>query len=725
MAEQEKIDVIGITDVLGTAYSEYSKYIIQSRAIPDVRDGLKPVQRRILYSMYLNKLTSNKPFRKSAKTVGDVIGSLSPHGDSSVYEAMVRLSQEWKNNHPLVEIHGNKGSIDGDGAAAMRYTEARMGKLAETFFSGVDKKGVVPMKLNYDDTLEEPVVLPAQFPNVLVNGSSGISSGYATDIPTHNLAEVLKGCMYLLDNPDATLDEVIQIIPAPDFPTGGVIVGAKDLKKVYATGKGKIRLRSRYHVDTKTNKKRKLIIVTEIPFGVNKSKLVSDMDDIASSKKVAGLVEVRDETSRDGLRIVIECQKDADEKVILSYLFKNSELQNDFNMNLNVIHKNKPVQMGLVEVLNAFNEYRLETRRKELEYDLARLEERVHIVEGYIKLIDILDDVIQVIRASRGRKGSKEAIKKQFGFTEEQASAIVDLQLYRLSKEDKEKYENDKKKLDKLIGQLNKILTSKRGVIKNVLKQYEKIIKDYGVERNSEIVYEDENWDVSKVDVIKEEDCVVGVTSKGYVKRSSTRSYASSSECGLVEDDDLVAELNTTTKQYILLFTSKANYMYIPVHEIKDKRWGDVGIHLNALGVTLSEDESIVSAYVVTEDDYGKYVLIAKSNGQVKRTEVKEYEVTRRYFNLYTAIKLKGNEELIGAWIVEDEGYIGFIGKDKKAMYFPISDIAPKGLKTVGMAGIKATEDDYVTEVIFELNKEDIPKPYVERNRGQAGAKFR
>lgn len=723
---KERFEVVDINDVLSTGFGNYSKYIIQSRAIPDIRDGLKPVQRRILYSMYRNKLFAGKPYRKSAKTVGDVIGTLSPHGDSSVYEAMVRLSQEWKTNIPLIDIHGNKGSIDGDGAAAMRYTEARLGKIVEAgFFSGVDKEGVIPKVLNYDDTLYEPVVLPAQFPNVLVNGSSGIASGYATEIAPHNITEVMKASMHLLRNPEATLDEVMDLIPAPDFPTGGVVVGTNKLKKVYANGRGKIGLRAKYKLDTKSVKNRKLIVITEIPYNVKKSDLVEKMDEIAVSKKVAGLLKVADESSRDGLRIVIECSKDADDKIILSYLYKNTDLRKDFDLNLTVIDNNKPKQLGLVEVLRSFNSFRLETRRNELEYDLTKLKEKVHIVEGFIKLIGILDEVIAVIRKSKGRKGSKNAIKKEFGFSEEQAIAIVDMQLYRLSKEDKEKYENDKKKLDKLIGKLEKVLNSKNGVRNNVLKQYEKIIKEFGKDRKTRVVKKDEDWEVSKLDVVKEEDLMVSVTAQGYLKRSSLRSYGSTSENAIIEDDTILLEEQATTKDHLLIFTNKANYMYIPVFEVKEVRWGDTGVYLATLGVKPEEDEEVISAYIIRDTDNDKYILTAKSNGQVKRTTVKEHFVTRRFFNFYDAIKTKEGEELLGAWLVENEGYIGFIGKDKRAMYFPIKEIAPKGLRTMGMAGIATKEVDYVEEVIFELDEDNISSPYVLRKRGQKGKKFK
>ena len=726
LSKQEVFDQVDINEVLSKGFGDYSKYIIQSRAIPDVRDGLKPVQRRILYSMYKSGLTADKPYRKSARTVGNVIGTLSPHGDSSVYGAMIRMAQEWKMGVPLIDVHGNKGSIDGDSPAAMRYTEGRLQKIVETgFFTGVDKDGVIPKVPNYDDTMMEPQVLPAQFPNVLVNGSSGISAGYATDIPPHNLNEVLKASIHLLDNPDATLDDILQLIPAPDFPTGGVVVNAKELKNVYATGKGKIELRSRYKIDDTSVRNRKLIVVTEIPYEVNKADLVKKMDEIAVSKKVDGLVRVRDESSREGLRIVIECQKDANERVILSYLYKNTDLRKDYNMNLVVIDNNKPKQLGLIEVLNSFNQFRVRTRRKELEYDLKRLKDRVHIVEGFIKLIDILDEVIAVIRNSNGRKGSKDAIKKEFEFTEAQASEIVDLQLYRLSREDKEKYEKDKEKLDRMIGTLEKVLNSKKGVQNNVKKQYEKMIEDFGMKRRTQVVLEAENWEVNKIDVVKEEDVMVCVTEKGYIKRSSLRSYNTSKVNGLVEDDEVVMESEATTKSYLMLFTNENHYMYIPVHEIKDTRWGDEGQFIASLGVDLKEGEEIISAYVIEEEDREKYILIAKSNGLVKRTIVKEHEVTRRYFNFYDVARVRENEKLMGAWLVEDDGFLGFIGKDKRAMYFPISEIAPKGLKTIGMAGIPSKEDDYVEEVVFELNEKDITKPYVKRKRGQAGVKFK
>lgn len=723
--QKETLETVDINDVLSNGYSEYAKYVIQSRAIPDVRDGMKPVQRRILYSMYRNKLFNSKPYTKSARTVGDVIGTLHPHGDLSVYEAMVRLAQEWKTNEPLIDFHGNKGSIDGDAPAAMRYTESRLGKIVEQYmFTGVDKEGVIPRQDNYDGTIREPVVLPTQFPNVLVNGASGIASGgYATQIAPHNMTEILKAGIHLYENPDATLDDIMQIIPAPDFPTGGVIVNAKTLKKVYAEGKGTIELRAKYEIDTKTDKKKKLIVVTEIPYNVNKSKLIKDMDDIASEKKVSGLLSAYDESSREGLRIVIECSKDANEKVILGHLMNKTDLKKNFNLNMVVIDKQKPRQLGIIEILKSFNEFRVDTRRKELEYDLERLKERVHIVEGYIKLIDILDEVIQVIREARGRKGSMEAIMKEFDFSKEQATAIVDLQLYRISKEDKEKYEEDKKKLDKFIAKLEKILSSKKGVIKNVIKQYEKLIKEFGKDRQTEVVQEEEKWEVSQLDVIKEEDCMVSITSKGYVKRSSLRSYGSSSECGIVAEDDSILEEKATTKNHVLLFTNKANYVYLPVYDLKDLRWGDVGIHLGSMGIALEQDEYVISAYVVTDEMDDKYILTVKTNGQVKRSSVKDHKVVRTN-NKYVAIK-RNKEELIGAWLVGDEGYVGMIGKDKKAMYFSIDEIAPKGVRTNGMAGIKATEDDYVIEAVFEQYKKDMLKPYVEKKRGQAGAKFK
>ncbi|MCH4866669.1 DNA topoisomerase (ATP-hydrolyzing) subunit A [Bacillus sp. 1006-3] len=717
----EVIEKIEISEVLGEKFGTYSKYIIQDRALPDVRDGLKPVQRRILYMMHLRGNTQDKPYRKSAAAVGDVMGKLHPHGDSSIYEAMSRMSQEWKMGMALVDFHGNNGSIDGDSPAAMRYTDTRLQKIAsEGFMSGINKDGIVPMINNYDDTMKEPVVLPASFPNILVNGVWGISSGYGTDIAPHNFTEVLKGCILLINNPDTTLDELLEVIPAPDFPTGGVVVGAKHLRDVYAKGKGKIVVRSKYHIEK--DKKRKYIIIDEIPYDLNKTTLVKDLQKVADSKKVEGFIDARDESDRKGLRVAIELHKDADENIVLGYLFKNTQLQKNYNLNMVVVKDKKPKLLGLREILVAFNDFRIETRTKELRYDKKKTEKRLHIVEGFIKLVDILDEVIAVIKESDGKSGAKKDIIDEFGFSDEQAEEIVKLQLYRISKTDKKKYDDEKELLTKKLNQIIKLLESPAKLRRNIAKGYEKLIENFGVERRTEVVQENESWDVTKKDIVKEEDVYVGVSKGGYIKRSSSRSYSSATACGLVEGDELLFEQKTNTKHSLLLFTNKMNYMYIPVHEIEEAKWGDTGKHIASYGVDLGQDEKIVTVFTVSDKDRNKYILIAKTNGQVKRTAVSEYEVVRKFFNLYMAVKQKDNEELAGAWLVDDSGYIAFEDKNSKRMYFAINEVAPTGLKTKGMRGIHLEDESRgINQVIFCPTEEDIPDGYKYRERGKKG----
>lgn len=720
---EEKIEQISIEGALGDRFGAYSKYIIQERAIPDVRDGLKPVQRRILYGMTLMGNVHNKAYMKSARTVGDVMGKYHPHGDSSIYGALVRMSQDWVVGVQLIDMQGNNGSIDGDTPASMRYTEARLSKIVdEAMMQGIKKKGVVQMIKNFDDTLEEPVVLPVQFPNLLVQGQSGIASGYASDIQPHNLKETMLGCIALMENPDMELDELLEIIPAPDLPTGGVIVGAKSMKKVYETGKGKIVVRSKYRVES--TKKGKLIVIDEIPYGIKKTALIEKLGDVVADKSVVGLVGARDESSREGLRVVIELNKDADVNVVLGYLFKKTPLQNNLNLNMVVIKDRKPVQIGIREVLVSFNKFRMETRKKELEFDKKKLEDRKHIVEGFIKLTDIINEVVTVIKEANGRSDAKKKIQKEFEFSELQAEAIVSLQLHRISRTDKKSYIEENKNIERLLKAIDKLLGSEKNFKKAIIKGYEKIIEEFGVDRKTEILMEDENWDVRKVDTIAEEDVMVGISKEGYLKRSSLRSHGSTAVPGYVDGDSVLFEGKATTKDVLMVFTNKLKYLYIPVHELEECRWGDTGKHI-ATYVHLEEGEKIVSAFSVGAEDAGKYVLIAKSNGQVKRTTVAQYEVTRRYWNTFDAIKQRTDEELVGAWLVEDEGYIGFADASKKKMYFAVSEIAPKGLKTEGMRGIHMDEkgNEKITECQFHLDEKGFKKSWKYRARGQKGWK--
>lgn len=723
MTEVENIEQVGIEQAMGERFGSYSKYVIQDRALPDIRDGLKPVQRRILYAMFIAGNLHSKAYHKSARSVGDVMGKYHPHGDSSIYGALARLSQEWVMRVPLIDMQGNNGSIDGDFPASMRYTEARITKIVEeAMLSGIKKEGIVKMKKNFDDTLDEPMVLPVHFPNLLVNGTSGISSGYATDIQPHNLTELLKGCILLLENSETTLEELLQIIPGPDLPTGGVVVNGKNNAGVYRTGNGGITVRSKYRIEK--GKKTTLIVIDEIPYSVKKTNLIMKLTDLVSEKKVAGLLDARDESDRTGLRVVIEVSNDVDTNMILGYLFKNSELQKNLKNNMVVIKDKKPTLVGLREILVEFNKFRLETKRKELEYDKKRLEDRLHIVEGFIKLTDIINEVVNVIKESKGKTHARKDIEKEFGFTKKQSEAIVSMQLHRISKTDKKAYMDEEKKLNRLIKAIDMLLKNEKKFVGNIINGYEKIIEEYGTDRKTEIIMEEENWDVRKVDTVIEEDLMVGVTKEGYLKRSSVRSYKSTTEVGFVDGDSMLYETQATTKDFLLIFTNKLNYMYIPIHELEDARWGDSGKHI-ATYVELDTGERIVSAFTVTELDKGKYVLVAKSNGQVKRTTVAQHEVSRRFWNKFEAIKQRTDEELVGAWLVEDEGYIGFADSKKKKMYFGIDEIVPKGLKTAGMRGIHLDEkvDEKISEVFYCDKITGFKKGYKYRARGQKGWK--
>lgn len=717
----EVIEVREISDIAGDRFGSFAKYIIQSRAIPDVRDGLKPVQRRILYAMDREGYTSDKPYRKSAKTVGIVIGNYHPHGDSSVYEAMVRLSQDWKMGTKLIEMHGNNGSMDGDSAAAMRYTESRLAKIVTTgLTASLDKKGLVEFTNNFDDSLQEPVVLPAQYPNLLVNGVSGISTGYATAVAPHNFKESLEALKMLLMKPDATLDEILEVMPAPDFPTGGIIVGAKGIRNVYATGKGAITMRAKYHIES--DKKRQYIVFTEIPYEVNKKVLVSKLTEVALDKKVVGIIDARDETDREGLRIVVECSKDANIQVILGYLFSKTPLQSNYNLNMVAIVNKKPKLLGLRELLVEFNRFRVQTKVKELNYDKAKCEARLHIVKGFIRLSDILDEVIKIIRQADGKAGAKAGIMEAFGFSEIQAEEIVKLQLYRLSRSDKEKYLEEEMHLSRLIKAITETLESKAKLRNMLIRGYDKLIKEFGEDRKTEVVMEAENWDVAKTDIIKEEDVVVGISKGGYIKRSSTRSFNSTDVGGLVEGDEEIFSGQGTTKNVLMVFTNKANYMYIPIHEIEDMKWKDTGKHIANYGANLAEDEYILEAFIITDEDKERNIVIAKTNGQVKRTKVADHEVMKRYFNLYTAIKFKGSEEVAKVWLTGDEGFIGFKDAKGRSMYFKVDEIPINGLKTGGVRGIHLdSEDESVAEVVFVLTEEEMPVGYEYRERGKKG----
>ena len=548
----KKIYDYSLEEIMGERFGTYSKYIIQDRAIPDVRDGLKPVQRRILFSMYKEKNTFDKPYKKSARAVGDVMGKYHPHGDSSIYEAIVRMSQDWKMKEPFVDMQGNNGSIDGDSAAASRYTEARLSKIAGVMLKDIEKD-TVAMAPNYDDTLLEPTVLPAKIPNLLVNGTTGISAGYATNIPPHNLEEVIDATIYRIDNPNSRLETIMNYIKGPDFPTGAIIEGLDGIKSAYEKGKGRIIIKSKAKIEK--NK----IIITEIPYEVNKANLVRKMDEIRIDKKIDGIAEVRDESDKDGLQITVDLKKGANAENILNYFYKNTELQISYNFNMVVIVNRRPMLLGVLGILDAYIAHQREVIKRRTKFDLAHAKARYHIVEGLIKAISILDEVIKVIRASKNRASSITNLVKEFKFTEEQATAIVDMRLYRLSNTDIKALEEEQKKLKQTMQQLEEILSDAKKLDSVIKDELRGIKKEYGTPRKSEIREEITEIKIDTTLTIPKEDVVVVVTNEGYIKRTSQRSYAASNkdDITLKEKDYIIGVYNMNTLDTLLIQSMK------------------------------------------------------------------------------------------------------------------------------------------------------------------------
>ena len=685
----EKIFDYSLEEIMGERFGRYSKYIIQDRAIPDVRDGLKPVQRRILYSMYKEKNTHDKPYRKSAKTVGDVIGNFHPHGDSSIYDAMVRMSQSWKNNKPYIDMHGNNGSIDGDSPAAYRYTEARLSKISLELLKDIDKD-VVLFAPNFDDTIMEPTVLPAKFPNLLVNGSNGISAGYATNIPPHNLSEVVDATIKRIDNPNCHLDTILNIIKGPDFPTGGSVSGAASIREALTTGKGRVVVTAK--AEFVNDKKNNQIIITEIPFETNKSVIVRKIDEIRVDHKIDGIVEVRDETDKEGLRIAIDVKKDANKDLILNYLYKNTDLQVSYNYNMVAIVNRRPKLLSVVDIIDSYISFQREFIIKRTQFDLDHAKARYHIVIGLIKAISILDEVIRVIRASKNKSDAKDNLVKEFGFTELQAEAIVMLQLYKLTNTDITSLEQEKANLDVIIKGLQKILDDEdtlKGVMKDELR---KIKQEYGNHRLTEIKDEIEEIKIDTTDLITKEDVVVLITKDGYVKRTSKRGYLSNQDEPLLKENDYVIGLyGLNTLDTLLVFTSLGNYLYVPVHIIPDIKWKQMGKHISNL-IKIEENERIVSAIPVTNFDLDLEVVVSSRLGMIKKTKLNEFKVNR-YSKPMSCMKLKDDDEVLSAFISKPE--ILVVTNSGYALWFDTNEIPLSGVKSSGVKSIKL-KDDYV-----------------------------
>ncbi|MCB4955905.1 DNA topoisomerase IV subunit A [Streptococcus mutans] len=708
------IQIMSLEDIMGERFGRYSKYIIQERALPDIRDGLKPVQRRILYSMNKDGNTYDKGYRKSAKSVGNVMGNFHPHGDSSIYDAMVRMSQDWKNREILIEMHGNNGSMDGDPPAAMRYTEARLSEIADYLLQDIDKN-TVAWAWNFDDTEKEPTVLPAAFPNLLVNGATGISAGYATDIPPHNLAEVIDTVVYLIDHPSAKLDKLMEFLPGPDFPTGAIIQGKDEIRKAYETGKGRVVVRSRTEIENLKGGK-KQIVATEIPYEVNKAALVKKIDDVRLNNKVPGIAEVRDESDREGLRIAIELKKDADEQTILNYLFKYTDLQINYNFNMVAIDNYTPRQVGIIPMLTSYIAHRKDIIVARSKFDKEKAEKRLHIVEGLIRVISILDEVIALIRASENKADAKENLKISYDFSEEQAEAIVTLQLYRLTNTDIVTLENEEAELRERITTLNAIIGDERTMYNVMKRELREVKKKFGNPRLSELQAETQTIEIDTASLIVEEETYVSVTRGGYIKRTSPRSFNASTveELSKRDDDDVIFIQNAKTTQELLIFTNLGNVIYRPIHELADIRWKEIGEHLSQNITNFATDEEILYVDLVDHFEEGTYYAATRL-GQIKRFERRDLTPWRSYKSKAVKYaKLKGDDDQVirispikldDVMLITARGY---------ALRFNIEEVPIVGPKAAGVKAINLKEGDSLAAA-FIANTDSI---YILTQRG-------
>lgn len=717
------IQELSLDEVMGDRFGRYSKYIIQDRALPDIRDGLKPVQRRILYAMYHDGNTSDHAFRKSAKTVGNVIGNYHPHGDSSVYEAMVRMSQAWKNRMPLIDMHGNNGSMDGDPAAAMRYTEARLSKLADELLKDLNKDTVDTI-LNFDDTEEEPVVLPAGFPNLLVNGSQGISAGYATEIPTHNLGEVIDAVNYYIDHPKAKVETLMKYLPGPDFPTGGIIQGKDQLIKAYKTGRGKVVVRAQTEVES-LKAGRKQIVITELPFEVNKADLVRKMDELRLNRSIDGVLEVRDESDRSGLRIIVELKKDADADQILQYYFKHTNLQINYNFNMVAINKQRPEQVGLIAIIQAYIDHRKDVVSRRTQYDLNKAQSRRHIVDGLIKAISILDQVIAIIRNSTDKKDAKNNLINEYQFSQAQAEAIVTLQLYRLTNTDITALQEEKLSLNEAINQYQAILSDETILMKLIQSELKAIKKAYATDRLTKIEAEVEEIKIKKEFLIPDEEVVTVVTRGGYIKRSSLRSYQSSnfSDLGLRDGDHVLYLAAHSTLDNLVLITNKGNYVFQPVYEMQELRWKNLGEHLSQR-IPIASDEKIIQVYPYAKDSQDTIVL-ATREGMIKQSKLSELKKIRGHKNKASQIMPLSSplDEVVNCYLVNNQndkqnGEVILFTALGFSLRYQISEINTVGLRAKGVISINLKDQDQVVNFVYQDQVDEDQQILLATQRG-------
>ncbi|MGX7008850.1 topoisomerase-4 subunit A [Lactococcus chungangensis CAU 28 = DSM 22330] len=710
------VQKLSLEEIMGDRFGRYSKYIIQERALPDIRDGLKPVQRRILYSMNKDGNTFDKGYRKSAKSVGNIMGNYHPHGDSSIYDAMVRLSQDWKMGQVLVEMHGNNGSMDGDPPAAMRYTEARLSEISAYLLQDIDKN-TVPFAWNFDDTEKEPTVLPASFPNLLVNGSTGISAGYATDIPTHNLSEVIDATVYMIDHPNAGVDKLMAFLPGPDFPTGAIIQGKSEIKKAYETGKGKVVVRSQTKIEELKGGKKE-IVVTEIPYELNKASLVKKIDDVRVNAKVAGIAEVRDESDRDGLRIAIELRKDADAELILNYLLKYTDLQVNYNFNMVAIDNATPRQVGILPILSSYISHKRDIIRSRSIFDRDKAEKRLHIVEGLIRVLSILDEVIALIRASDNKADARENLMASYNFSEPQAEAIVTLQLYRLTNTDVVTLQSEEAELKERITTLSAIINDEKTMFNVMKRELREVKKKFGQPRKSILVDEVVAVEVEAASLIVKEETIVSVTRSGYVKRTTPRSFSASKldEIGKREDDRLIFHQPALTTQHLLMFTTFGNVIYRPIHELDDIKWKDIGTHSSSLVNNFSQEEEILFVQILDDfDGETRELIVATKFGLIKKVALADFKPWRTYRSKSAQYaKFKQADDRVVSVAFDKNADMMLVTHNGYALRFPSQDVPVVGAKAAGVKSINLKDDDFVVASYFA----DTDSFYILTQRG-------
>jgi DNA gyrase subunit A len=710
MAEVAQRVPVNIEEEMKRSYLDYAMSVIIGRALPDFRDGLKPVHRRILFAMHELGLGPGRPFKKSATVVGDVLGKYHPHGDSAVYDAMVRMAQDFAMRYPLVDGQGNFGSVDGDAAAAYRYTEARLSRIATEMLADIDKETVdfIP---NFDESREEPVVLPTRYPNLLVNGASGIAVGMATNIPPHNLTEVIEAVIYLIQNPTARLKTIMGMVPGPDFPTGGFIYGRDGIQQAYLTGRGSIVMRAKVAVDRVGRAgERMAIVVTEIPYQVNKAKLVERIAELINDKKMEGISDLRDESDREGMRIVIELKRDAVPDLVLNNLYKLTPMQQSFGVINLAIVNGQPKVLNLIDTLGLFIEHRRDVVIRRTRFELKKAEARAHILEGLKKALDNLDAVITLIRKSKSALEAREGLMDRFKFTELQAKAILEMQLQRLTGLERQKIEDEYKEIIQRIAELQEILTNESVLRTLIIKELREVQKDYGDERRTQII--ESGAELSLEDLIADEDMAITVTHSGYIKRTAASLYRAQRRGGTgrkgasLKTEDVVDHIFVaTTHSYVMIFSDRGKVYKLKVHEIPDAAAAGRGKAIVNL-VNIPKEEKFAGILAVREFEEGKYVVMGTRNGTIKKTELSEFANIRN--NGIVAMGIEDDDELIAAEITDGKKKIFLATRDGMAICFEESDVRPMGRTAYGVRGIALDKGDYVVSISQVVGNEDM-----------------